>query len=591
MAPIKRKLPSPPPTSPQQLTPYRRTWTDADMASLLRAAVAFRSATGSLPSLTTMPDFLPFLENSAIATSLSHSKLYHKLRRIKKAYISPSPTHPLPDPIRRLSAELWGGGRKKKRRQDDGSGQGPVFTASDEVELLRGAIAFRHITGAIPKLHTMGEFLPYIKGYFSSDSFDEQMVYDKLGQLQERYSAAGLDGPDRGWHARLLYELSADVWGGKEFRPAIVVDKEVVDVADVAVVGTDGSQEPERDNEVTKDDELDEPVVAMKRPRTSNKIWTDSDEVELLRGVIAYCSAKGSIPKVDTMGELLPFVDGKFSVAFTSKQLYDKFIRLRHRYKDTNARDLLPNSHNSLIYELSTEVWGEKDDVTVSRKEHRPRTRRFASDADGIVKEVATESIKSSRAFERRWSNENEIALLRGAISIRPFSDYIPKRSTMKELLSHVDGHLSAYITEEQAYSKLRRLRGQYLTTDADSLDENSHSRAVYELSAEVWGCPPERTDVVQFDEGTMEDTVRKEVGRGANDSFPFLREAATEYWKANNLSRVYLEKAWKSTDPDKCKRLEEKWRKFNNDRMKCQLKKLDLTRELLVLFMDATRT
>ncbi|RWV78151.1 hypothetical protein GW17_00060922, partial [Ensete ventricosum] len=73
-------------------------------------------------------------------------------------------------------------------------------------------------------------------------------------------------------------------------------------------------------------------------------------------------------------------------------------------------------------------------------------------------------------------------------------------------------------------------------------------------------------------------------------DKYPFIREAALEYWKVNGqcLSGVLLEKGLRFIDPSKGILLEEKLRKQCAAEMELWTKRLDLLKEISELLIEA---
>ncbi|KAJ4764921.1 GeBP transcription factor [Rhynchospora pubera] len=87
-----------------------------------------------------------------------------------------------------------------------------IWTDAEEVALLKAAVRFRARTGSPPRTPDMEEFFESVKTSLGS-GMDQVRVFYKLKRLKSRFLLTS--GPLKGPHERLLYKLSAEVWGSE----------------------------------------------------------------------------------------------------------------------------------------------------------------------------------------------------------------------------------------------------------------------------------------------------------------------------------------------------------------------------------------
>ncbi|KAJ3700275.1 hypothetical protein LUZ61_003980 [Rhynchospora tenuis] len=87
-----------------------------------------------------------------------------------------------------------------------------IWTDAEEVALLKAAARFRARTGYPPRTPDMEEFFESVKKSLGS-GMDQVRVFYKLKRLKSRFLLTS--GPLKGPHERLIYKLSAEVWGSE----------------------------------------------------------------------------------------------------------------------------------------------------------------------------------------------------------------------------------------------------------------------------------------------------------------------------------------------------------------------------------------
>ncbi|XP_043717723.1 probable transcription factor At4g00390 [Telopea speciosissima] len=118
-----------------------------------------------------------------------------------------------------------------------------------------------------------------------------------------------------------------------------------------------------------KEKAVDEEDNAKKKPGNDKKkqlfqrLWTDDDELAILKGMLnSYCE-KGMDPFTD-MNAFLDFIKKSLHVNVTRNQLSDKMRRLRKKYMNNAGRGrevgdpFFSKPHEHKTFELSKKIWG-----------------------------------------------------------------------------------------------------------------------------------------------------------------------------------------------------------------------------------------
>uniref|UniRef100_A0A0V0ILV0 Putative neurofilament heavy polypeptide-like n=1 Tax=Solanum chacoense TaxID=4108 RepID=A0A0V0ILV0_SOLCH len=128
-----------------------------------------------------------------------------------------------------------------------------------------------------------------------------------------------------------------------------------------------------------------------KSAATPRSLWSDDDQLALLKGIAEYKAVKGMEPSAD-MSVFHEFIRGKLQVEVSKKQLREKVRRLKKKYL-TNVKGgeepVLMKGQDFLVFEHSKRIWGA------------PET------TDG-VKEIVTNSTngKAKKTVEVKKSSE-----------------------------------------------------------------------------------------------------------------------------------------------------------------------------------------
>ncbi|CAL9087728.1 unnamed protein product [Musa acuminata var. zebrina] len=232
--------------------------------------------------------------------------------------------------------------------------------------------------------------------------------------------------------------------------------------------------------------------------------------------------------------------------------------------------------------------------ATSRRSERKRKPREFAG------------RNSSSLRQKKVWSEPDEIALLKGALAFRSRTGALPKQPTMFPFFASIKSAIGPHLTAEQVGYKLKRLKSKFVhsANAGPPVSATAHDRRIYELSTEIWSEEVKQADGDAEEDGNgdvaaaadgddddeEEEEEEEEDAVVEDDKYPFIREAALEYWKVNGrcLSGVLLEKGLKLIDPSKGVVLEEKLRKQCAAEMELWTKRLDLLKEISELLIEA---
>ncbi|KAH0651901.1 hypothetical protein KY284_031813 [Solanum tuberosum] len=97
-----------------------------------------------------------------------------------------------------------------------------------------------------------------------------------------------------------------------------------------------------------------------KSAATPRSLWSDDDQLALLKGIAEYKAVKGMEPSAD-MSVFHEFIRGKLQVEVSKRQLREKVRRLKKKYL-TNVKDgeepVFMKGQDFLVFEHSKRIWG-----------------------------------------------------------------------------------------------------------------------------------------------------------------------------------------------------------------------------------------
>ncbi|KAG5524744.1 hypothetical protein RHGRI_031426 [Rhododendron griersonianum] len=136
-----------------------------------------------------------------------------------------------------------------------------------------------------------------------------------------------------------------------------------------------------------------------------NRLWSEEDEVLILKGLMDFQSKKGSDPYQD-MGEFHELIKQSLSVDASRNQFLDKIRRLKRKYSCNNVgkgeKAVFSRPHEHKCFELSNKIWGDggrKEDTGVDGNGKNVSTR--ARKTQENRKEVALG--EKAMELEKKW--------------------------------------------------------------------------------------------------------------------------------------------------------------------------------------------
>ena len=98
--------------------------------------------------------------------------------------------------------------------------------------------------------------------------------------------------------------------------------------------------------------------------RLIQRIWTNEDEIELLRGFLEFTTQRGST-NYNVTKEFYDQIRSKLQVEFNKNQLSDKLRKLKRKYKrilekiNPDKEFSFKTAHEQATFEISRKIWGD----------------------------------------------------------------------------------------------------------------------------------------------------------------------------------------------------------------------------------------
>ncbi|XP_042002031.1 probable transcription factor At1g61730 [Salvia splendens] len=115
-----------------------------------------------------------------------------------------------------------------------------------------------------------------------------------------------------------------------------------------------------------------EPEASERKSNLFQRIWSEDDEIVILKGMIHYLAKYRTDPTQD-INTFYSFIKEDLQVDGTRTQLIDKIRRMRRKFekKIKNGKEPMTFSkpHEKNVYDLSKQIWGNKEKETEVKKE------------------------------------------------------------------------------------------------------------------------------------------------------------------------------------------------------------------------------
>ncbi|GFP92932.1 mediator-associated protein 1 [Phtheirospermum japonicum] len=146
------------------------------------------------------------------------------------------------------------------------------------------------------------------------------------------------------------------------------------------------------------------------------RLWSEEDEIVILKGMIDYSAKKKSDPVAD-LNAFHDFIKKNLHIDVTKTQLQDKIRRLKKKYENNKSREkkdgkerTFPKPHEQKAYELSKSVWGRNENVKEDKDNEEPKDANKSVDAKRVKSIGATVEERilmiGAEMFEDEGGNE-----------------------------------------------------------------------------------------------------------------------------------------------------------------------------------------
>ncbi|KAK4368466.1 hypothetical protein RND71_012258 [Anisodus tanguticus] len=164
-----------------------------------------------------------------------------------------------------------------------------------------------------------------------------------------------------------------------------------------------------------KDSKRKKPKIAEEEEKKTTtttpiiRLWSDEDQVAILKGMLEFKNQKGTEPNTD-MSAFHEFIKGKLQVEVSKTQLSEKLRRLKKKFL-TNVKDgeepIFSKPHDHLVFEYSKKIWGSPSNgVKVNVKDNN--TNGKAKKAVDVKKSVEPKKSGKVSTFNKPKGDEKE---------------------------------------------------------------------------------------------------------------------------------------------------------------------------------------
>ncbi|KAL2474644.1 STOREKEEPER protein [Abeliophyllum distichum] len=181
------------------------------------------------------------------------------------------------------------------------------------------------------------------------------------------------------------------------------ITKQPAPVAKRARQGDDSDQDSSRSEKKMKAEEKKSAPTSISAASGGGcitRLWTEEDEIVLLKGMVYFKSQKEVDPYAD-MGVFYDYIKQKLQVGFSKAQMSSKISRMKKRFfnaleKGENGEDpVFSKPHEFKAFELSKKIWGGAIEKSKGSKH---------SNTNGVVQDVRKDNGKSEiTSNDEKW--------------------------------------------------------------------------------------------------------------------------------------------------------------------------------------------
>lgn len=262
------------------------------------------------------------------------------------------------------------------------------------------------------------------------------------------------------------------------------------------------------------------------------RLWSEDDEIAILKGITEYRSKTGTDPNAD-MVAFHEFIKKSLHVDVSKSQLHDKIRRLKKKFQ-VNAEKGEKNGqepefakpHDFKCFQLSKKIWASsKESIDTAVKNN-------SNSVNGINKKAK---------YSNGGTNTN--SKLSDEVNV-PITLGLPSREASGKRQSQIMVSRKATEEEEKEDAKIK----------VDAEEPN----------------------------GDLDDFWSR---------YPCFSESLnSEQFPMPDFSVKYLKDTMKEIGNEKAKEMEDKWRKLREEELKLYIKRIDLVKEQATLVVDAMK-
>ncbi|CAH9071419.1 unnamed protein product [Cuscuta epithymum] len=171
----------------------------------------------------------------------------------------------------------------------------------------------------------------------------------------------------------------------------------------------------------------EEDVLTKEKKSAHNRLWSNDDQIAMLKGMIDYKAQTGTDPNADFVA-FNDFIMDKLDISFSKAQIKDKIKRLKKKFLTLYEKGDVPTSakpHESKVYELSAKIWGTESNTNAK--------------SPGGTGDIAKPEAKFANEKVKRLSEVNKISNSKKSIESTNIMDTPKAASEKKKTTAHKD--------------------------------------------------------------------------------------------------------------------------------------------------------
>ncbi|KAJ8541357.1 hypothetical protein K7X08_002173 [Anisodus acutangulus] len=162
------------------------------------------------------------------------------------------------------------------------------------------------------------------------------------------------------------------------------------------------------------------------------RLWSEDDEIVILKGMIDYRSKKKADPVAD-LSAFHEFIKKSLQIDVTKTQLQDKIRRLKKKYENNAGKEkkgkerTFTKPHEQKAYELSKKIWGKEKSDNKGEVVKVENNASGGSKDNGVLVEVKEE--KKSVEVEKIAEVKHNLSLVSCAKSVADLEKWLEEVS------------------------------------------------------------------------------------------------------------------------------------------------------------------